>query len=553
MSKNFKKFNAKKCNLNDPYIPNQNLYANQAIPLRKSNIICCEYCKEDNPEEVFMCTEQNCNRWFCNSGRIIGAAGSHIIFHLTFMGHKSIQAHPSSIKEERIECFRCNTRIIFSLGYVIDLNEIICRVPCAKDLDLEVKNWKPLIHLKVLNFDFNNQRDYEDYEDYEDFEDFEDFEDYDDHKFDNHLENFHFSENNKSAKNLSFLSDLRKIEMPYVADNFIHNGNDEDDKFFIEQEGIRIKRVYPDISTYINTFSHLLRHDNIADKQNHWRNQLIDINFNFSGSRDSGFIYGGEHGCRFNYKHKIIITDNKGWDAIAKLENVKEGKFFFTLNNKAPNYVKTVTMMIEFNSSMNDRLSNGLIELGKCQTDPDKIDPDILDILLGKKNQAMLMHSYNEIDYSIPESKKLNDSQNSAIRNALKYKISIIQGPPGTGKTQTVVTLCYNLLLLKKNSIDEIKKRKGLNRIIMENLMSIRESAASATETAKVAVLQCAEAEKIAKTILRNQKTDQKKFKKSILDEIKEINKEIEKNTAELEIIQKNYLNIKSNVSNKNF
>ena len=57
--------------------------------------------------------------------------------------------------------------------------------------------------------------------------------------------------------------------MPYVADNFIHNGNDEDDKFFIEQEGIRIKRVYPDISTYINTFSHLLRHDNIADKQNH--------------------------------------------------------------------------------------------------------------------------------------------------------------------------------------------------------------------------------------------------------------------------------------------
>ena len=56
------------------------------------------------------------------------------------MGHKSIQAHPSSIKEERIECFRCNTRIIFSLGYVIDLNEIICRVPCAKDLDLEVKN-----------------------------------------------------------------------------------------------------------------------------------------------------------------------------------------------------------------------------------------------------------------------------------------------------------------------------------------------------------------------------------------------------------------------------
>ena len=62
MSKNFKKFNAKKCNLNDPYIPNQNLYANQAIPLRKSNIICCEYCKEDNPEEVFMCTEQNCNR-----------------------------------------------------------------------------------------------------------------------------------------------------------------------------------------------------------------------------------------------------------------------------------------------------------------------------------------------------------------------------------------------------------------------------------------------------------------------------------------------------------
>ena len=112
-----------------------------------------------------------------------------------------------------------------------------------------------------------------------------------------------------------------------------------------------------------------------------------------------------------------------------------------------------------------------------------------------------------------------------------------------------MTALCYNILLLKKNSIDEIKRRKGLNRIIMEELKKIRESAEAATKSAQLAVLKCKEAEEKTKRFLKIEEKNQNIFEQSILDEIEEINKEIEKENAGLEKIQKNYLHIESNLS----
>lgn len=44
----------------------------------------------------------------------------------------------------------------------------------------------------------------------------------------------------------------------------------------------------------------------------------------------------------------------------------------------------------------------------------------------------------------------LNQSQKTAVEQALQSQISIIQGPPGTGKTQTILNILSNLILQKK-------------------------------------------------------------------------------------------------------
>ena len=73
---------------------------------------------------------------------------------------------------------------------------------------------------------------------------------------------------------------------------------------------------------------------------------------------------------------------------------------------------------------------------------------DILDIIIGQKNEVLMDYFEDKSDYSIPNQKPLNSSQNFAVKNALKFKASIIQGPPGTGKTQTILAIVYQIAKL---------------------------------------------------------------------------------------------------------
>ena len=55
----------------------------------------------------------------------------------------------------------------------------------------------------------------------------------------------------------------------------------------------------------------------------------------------------------------------------------------------------------------------------------------------------------------IEEMIRINPSQERAIKNALKYYISLIIGPPGSGKTFLLVNLVYNILI-QKGSTEKI-------------------------------------------------------------------------------------------------
>lgn len=88
-----------------------------------------------------------------------------------------------------------------------------------------------------------------------------------------------------------------------------------------------------------------------------------------------------------------------------------------------------------------------------------------------------------------------NNSQYTAVRNALSNRISIIQGPPGTGKTQTILNILANIILNDKcalvvsqnnNAIFNIKeklaaKKYGLDFLVatmgkLENVKTFMES-----------------------------------------------------------------------------
>jgi len=86
--------------------------------------------------------------------------GSHIIIHLVKAKHNQIGLHPSNIyKDMSIECFYCNSKVLFKLGMVTSTDKslaiILCREPClhAKDIgqhNWEPDTWTPLIVNKVL-------------------------------------------------------------------------------------------------------------------------------------------------------------------------------------------------------------------------------------------------------------------------------------------------------------------------------------------------------------------------------------------------------------------
>ena len=64
------------------------------------------------------------------------------------------------------------------------------------------------------------------------------------------------------------------------------------------------------------------------------------------------------------------------------------------------------------------------------------------------------------------ENIKLNKSQEEAIRNCFKNKLTLIKGPPGTGKSTVLSMLAYHLVKMKKSKNDKILISAPSNRAV---------------------------------------------------------------------------------------
>jgi regulator of nonsense transcripts 1 len=119
----------------------------------------CAYCGITNASKLIKCNEKDCQRWFCD-GRLDEYSASHLVFHLTKSKHKEIFLNESSpIGEMVLECYSCNCKNIFLLGFLEsregDTGIILCREPCLSQCKIvedkfEKTRWVPLIKDKKL-------------------------------------------------------------------------------------------------------------------------------------------------------------------------------------------------------------------------------------------------------------------------------------------------------------------------------------------------------------------------------------------------------------------
>ncbi len=70
-----------------------------------------------------------------------------------------------------------------------------------------------------------------------------------------------------------------------------------------------------------------------------------------------------------------------------------------------------------------------------------------LAVYIGKRKKLNKYRMPEQIIYPF----SCNQSQKTAVENALTNQVSIIQGPPGTGKTQTILNIIANLLMAGKS------------------------------------------------------------------------------------------------------
>ena len=122
-----------------------------------------------------------------------------------------------------------------------------------------------------------------------------------------------------------------------------------------------------------------------------------------------------------------------------------------------------------------DRILNGLDNFK--QKDSDLFSKDIQLLIIGKEikdGKDELSNANNYLDTSkipkkldVPELDiKLNKSQEEAINNCFKNKLTLIKGPPGTGKSTVLAILAYHLIKLKKSKNDKILICAPSNRAV---------------------------------------------------------------------------------------
>ena len=418
---------------------NNNIEEDKNENFMDDSTIKCAYCSITNQSHLIKCKE--CNKWFCN-GKLDSFSPSHIVFHLTKSKHKEVFLNKkSNLGEMDLECYNCNGKNIFLLGF-LQSNEgnsgmFVCREPCLTtckfdDSKFNKQKWISLINDKQLldwivpppNNDIEirmNQR--------------------------------------VNIRSMSKLEDkwekeklLASQEKPKYIGNYLKS----------------VKLCYNDGQDYLDIYEPLVSAEEEYDRKLKETQKKTNINTKFykSGKKTiAKFPYPRE-----DNEIKLVPGDE------LKITDPKTGKNFrgFVVEIEIEDIIHLELDMHK--SSSKNSLSN---EIDQLQDGNFTIEfvwkgtsfkrmLDGLYIFVNEENSVsnyiyskILGHTVDEkkFNYNIPKDlsvkglPKLNYFQTLGIKKALTTPLFLIQGPPGTGKTVTSAAIVYHLVNLKVGKV----------------------------------------------------------------------------------------------------
>ena len=382
----------------------------------------CLFCSQSDVK--FLCQCKNCGYYFCNN---IHRKTSHIVLHLKHCKHSKIALPPF---DSELKCEECQTKDVFSLYF--KEKRILCR-NCIKELD-EICFTK-IVEDKRINEDILMSPGIPPLA----------------NRIDSFTESLIYKTNQKI--NYMMKNNLYTINLYYESlRNYCKRYKA---MLNIEIEELEYKIEMNEPTVYNLKFSE--------------KETYVTAELNYG---DKGFFFSVRQLLRVAKNH----NQNKYYQARAvniDYNSKKVTLFFHKLNKslKDGNYSikgdESYTNYSRMFSGLKDFKHNGY----------SKMDKNILSLILGteiNKDGSLISNINTYLDESqIPErlnilrllSISLNQSQDYAIRNCFKHKLTLIKGPPGTGKSTVLLFLTYYLLKLI-SSMDKIYIGAPSNRAV---------------------------------------------------------------------------------------
>lgn len=400
----------------------------------------CAYCGLESPQAVVKCGQ--CHKWFCNGKEKLGA--SHIVLHMINSNHKSVVLQESSpLGCETLECYNCESRNVFTLGFVAAKQDLmvvlLCRMPCAhqRDINWATDDWQPLVNERALL---------------------------------PWVAPFPTPEESALAK-LVLLEQVRQVEnlWKYNRDVSLEELLKNDTKPKLLPVLLRSQ----DGSIYENSYIPLIEAESAADKAA-TESQVWDIAYiewfqNSSGVHTAQFVLSpyeskGAHVCEgedIKLHYRDIRSDNDetwcGEGTLILVPKPHNDRYTFRLKNQqpAPPTLSNVGYSVEllWLGVTHSRMTESIHKFGS------KISSTSAYIY-----HTILGHEVEPVEFStaLPESlsfppttglRPLNASQEAAVSAAIRKPFVLIQGPPGTGKSVTASAIVYHISKLVKSKI----------------------------------------------------------------------------------------------------
>ena len=364
----------------------------------------CFHCHETNSDCLARC--EDCKFYFCNNTY---DSDSHLITHLKDCKHSHIST--DNFGKNKMKCEQCGNNNIFELKFM--------KIENSYSFWCENCSYNHIVFMKVID---NNKVNTDILKDLKlppnaDF----------------HLDRESIRERNKKINTFLNLNNLGIPPASLSYSNKKQYGNQlialaNEEILTISEENEKYPLLPFDLE-----FDYQEKNQCFITVKNP-NFQLFEKNDVEIFKKDDLIIQGAK--VRFKNDDSIILYCNK------IDEKYKDGIYQIRMKESVKNYERMIAGLRKF---MKDNCMNENIVQMILGQNPD------LNINIRNPNNKQIQL----IPKLIEEMIRINPSQERAIKNALKYYISLIIGPPGSGKTFLLVNLVYNILI-QKGSTEKI-------------------------------------------------------------------------------------------------